>query len=180
MQRDLTFAYVSLLRILILGCLFAAYWAGWLLPLFLDDNTYVIYLIAVMYLIGSTSTWILSWKLSHWTSTPIATLHGVDKNQLMKERFEHLLALPTWFQNEIAMVGLIGTFVGIIIAASHLDVTALNNLSTAVPALGGLMQEAIASFGKSMAGAVFALCLTADLFLLNRRTFELRNQEVVA
>jgi len=179
-MRSLCFAYTSLLNIAGFGFLFAAYWAGWLIPLFRDDNTYVVYGIVALFLVGLIDCWIKSWRLSRWEAIPLAVHHGVDKNTLLKERFDHMMSLPYWLSTEVAMLGMIGTFVGIIIAASHLDPSLLNDAASATPAMAEFLKETIASFGKSMVGASLALWLAADLYILNSRAFDIRNSEVAA
>ena len=160
-MRDLSFLKLTIANLTGLGLLALVFWQGWLLPLFLTDNTYAVYGMTALFAIGLYLCEKKAYQLANWGSTQF-TPAGY---------FDDFLAVPTEIMENTVLLGLIGTVFGFAIAMSGVTVAQLSNHASLIATLGILFPDMAVALLKTAVGAVLAMWLGWNILFLRKKSF---------
>ena len=175
---------LTLLNLLAMSLLIAAWWEGLVGTVIAADKTYLTVLIAAVFAVGLV--------ISFWRAMQIT--RDIDQHKLaiyadesassghpkvpvsmgaLRLRLTHRIASVRHIANVLVLLGLIGTVLGFIIALSGVDPETASDIDGIAPMVSTLIQGMSTALYTTLVGSILNVWLTANHQMLASGTVEL-------
>lgn len=152
---------------------------GMIVPVFLADTSYIVYLISVMFLYGMALCGYRVWKTSRELNAVkagqasklgyFANLRGADRESV-KEAFEIKLfariSFVKYISSSLVMLGLVGTVIGFIMVLTNIPTNSVGDAAQVGQLVGALTKGMGVALYTTLVGSITNLWLNANYNML--------------
>ena len=165
MMSNLLFYRFIILNILALAIVAALGWSGYLLPLFVTDESRLTIVIAALFLIG----WVWSWKEAVTLSMALNDSKRRGPQPACDALRDKAVAKTEWLGSVsewLVALGLLGTVIGFSMALAGIDQGTVATATGAQSAVTALMQGMRVALNTTLVGAALALWHEVNIRML--------------